>query len=341
MIVRKILFLYFDPHFINATYARAVGADFLSANFVANWTKSQKISLHRKIPGMLFPPFVLPKGYDIYLTEGTFVIPVIARKLRLLSSHSKIIDLILSPLVYYLHTGVIGGVKRQVVVNFLEEVDGFMCIGKMEKELLLEFVDKPAAVFDPFIPENLYNEYLRVSPDLRSHRLVFVGRGPDWYYKGLDLLVNGFRIAKREIDDLELNVVGKWSPKKEWLAEGIKFVGVQKSLVPFFEESSLYVHIGRGEAYAISIMEAMLSGLPAIVSKWTGNREDVKKLGNNFVSDIDSNDVAKKIIKYFDLSLEKRKALSRKSRGLMAEYRQDKKTELFKRQFQELVEELK
>lgn len=337
----KILFVYFDPHFLNSAFARAVGADFLSANFVAQWTKSRKTQLHRKMLGMLAPSLLLPKGYDIYLCEGTFVLPVIARKLRLLPKRSKILNFIVDPLVYYLHENVIVGAKRQILLNLLNEVDGFICVGKMEKELLSESVDKPAVVVDPFIPDKLYDEYLGVSPNLNSHRLVFVAKGPDWFYKGVDLLVNGFSIAKKEVDDLELNVVGKWYPKKEWLVEGVKFVGVQKSLVPYFEKSSLYIHIGRGEAFGISILEAMLSGLPAIVSRWTGAKEVVGGLGSDFVSDLRQEDVANRITKYFGLSLEKRMALSKKARELASEYRQDKKIELFKKQFQKLMDEIR
>ncbi len=337
----KILFLYFDPHFINSAFAKSVGADFLSADFVFKWTKSKNIQVHRKVMGMLAPAFLLPRGYDVYFCEGTFVLPVIAKKLRLLPRQGRIVNTIVDPLVYYLHAKVITGAKRRVLLNFLNEMDGFTCLGKMEKELLSEFVDKPAVVVDPFIPNDLYNSYSNVSPDLRSHRLVFVARGPDWFYKGIDLLVNGFRIAKQEVEDLELNVVGDWSPKKEWLVEGVKFVGIQKSLIPYFAKSSLYVHIGRGEAFGISILEAMLSGLPAIVSKWTGAKEAVKKLGDDFIVDIYPEDVAEKIMKYFDLSLERRMLLSKKARKAAAEYGQEKKIELFQRQFQKLMDEIK
>ena len=337
----RTLFLYYDPHYLHAAFAQAVGADFLSSDFVTGWTKSKRIQIHKKILGVLAPSFLLPKDYDIYLCEGSFILPVIAKKLRLQSRRGKIVNFIADPLVYYLHTGVITGTKRRVLLNLLRSVDGFVCVSDMEKELLLEFVDKPAVVVDPFVPDKLYKEYMGISPDLSSHNIVFVAKGSDWFYKGVDLLVDGFSIAKKEICDLRLNVVGEWKPKEDWLVDGVKFVGQQKSLAPYFKRSSLYVHIGRGEAFGISVLEAMLSGLPPIVSNWTGAKTVVEKLGRGFVSDIRPEDVGEKIVKYYDLSLAKRKALSRKSRSLAADYKRDKKVKLFTEQFQKLVEEMK
>lgn len=339
--MEKILFLYFDPHYLHSAFARSVGADFLSSDFVIGWTKSQKIQVHKKILGFLASPLLLPGGYDIYLSEGSFIIPVIARKLRLRSRDSKIVNFIADPLVYYLHAGVIKGVKKRILLNLLRGVDGFICVSDMEKELLLESVDKPARVVDPFIPEELYSKYLEITPDLDSHNLLFIAKGPDWFYKGLDLLIKSFRMAREEVKDLKLNVVGDWTPRKDWLVKGVKFVGVQKSLVPYLKKSSLYVHVGRGEAFGISVLEAMLSGIPAIVSRWTGAKEVVWNLGHDFISDIQPADVADKITKYFDLSLEKRKALSKKARSLASEYKEDKKIEFFKGQFHKLIEDMK
>lgn len=337
----KVLFLYYDPHYLHSAFAQAIGADFLSSDFVATWTKSKKIQIHKKILGVLAPSLLLPKDYDIYLCEGSFILPVIAKKLRLQPKRGKIVNFIADPLVYYLHTGVIKGAKRSVLLNLLREVDGFICISEMEKELLLEFVNKPAIVVDPFIRDKLYKRYMSISPDLASHNIVFVARGPDWFYKGVDLLVDGFNIAKKEISELRLNIVGEWEPKKEWLVNGVKFVGQQKNLAPYFKRSSLYVHVGRGEAFGISVLEAMLSGLPAMVSKWTGAKTVAEKLGRNFVSDIKAEDVAEKIMKYFDLNLEKRKALSRKAKALASDYSREKKVKLFVERFQKLVEETK
>ncbi len=336
----KTLFLYYDPHYLHAAYARAIGADFLSSDFVTGWTKSGRLEIHKKIMGMLAPSFLLPKGYDIYLCEGSFILPVVAKKLRLQSKRGKIVNFIADPLVYYLHAGVITGAKKRVLLNLLRDVDGFVCVSEMERQLLREFVDKPAIVFDPFVLDKLYNEYKRISPDLSSNNIVFVARGPDWFYKGVDLLVDGFTMARKEIGDLKLNIVGEWQPKKEWLADGVSFVGRQKSLAPWFKKSSLYAHIGRGEAFGISALEAMLSGLPAVVSNWTGAKALVGKLGKDFISDIRTEDVAESLTKYFDLSLARRKALSKESRSLASEYRYDKKVKLFTERWQKLVEEM-
>lgn len=334
----KILFLYSDPHYLHAAFARSVAADFLSNDFAVSWTQSRGVC--KKLLGFLVSPFGLPRGYDVHLSEGPSIIPVIARKMRLQDQNCRIINFVSDPLVYYLYAGVKTGIKRRVLLRVLRETDGFICVGNMERELLLNLVDKPVRVVDPFIPEELYSRYLNVAPELDGHNLLFIGKGPDWFYKGLDLLIEGFKIAKRETRDLRLSVVGSWSPRRDWLVDGVEFAGSVDSLVSYMKKSSLYVHIGRGEAFGISVLEAMLCGIPAIVSRWTGAKEVVQKLGPDFVSDVQPADVAGKITKYFSLSSSKRRALSRKARTLASEYRSDKKIELFKIQFQKLLGDL-
>ena len=333
----KTLFFYFDPHYVQAAFAKSINADFLSADFVANWTKGRGI---RKFVGVIGGAFFMPRRYAICLCEGSFIIPSIARKLRLRSKKTKIIDFISSPLVYYLHSSRIKGIKKRIVVSLLREVDGFVCISGMEKELLAEFTDKPAIVAEPFVKDELVREYSAIIPALSSHNIVFVGGGPDWFYKGIDLLIAGFKIAREKVDDLKLTIVGEWEPKKEWLTAGIDFVGRQESLIPYFRDSSLYAHIGRGEAFGVSVLEAMMSGLPALVSKWTGAKTIVEKLGSDFISDIDPKDVAEKIVNYFDLRLAKRQVLSNKARTLASEYTSAKKIDEFHSRFDGLLARL-
>jgi glycosyltransferase involved in cell wall biosynthesis len=323
---------------MHSSFARAIGAEFFHANRLAGWMKTQWVGLHRKFLDIVVQSFQLPRGYNIHFCEGTFTVSVVARKLRL--QKPKIIAMIDDPLVYFLHAEVVKGIKKSIVLNWLNEVDGFICMGKMEKKLLSKFIDGPIRMVGPFIPEKLYRRYSQISPDLNSHKILFVGKGPDWFCKGLDLLVHAFKKAKEEIEDLELKIVGNWLPQTNWLIEGVDFVGYRGNLTPYFKESSLYVHIGRGEAFGMSVLEAMLSGIPAMVSKWTGAQEVVEKLGGDFVCDIDPEQVAGNIVKYYDLSPKKRKMLSKKARVLASQYKMKEKIELFKRQFQGLLDDL-
>jgi len=232
--MNRTLFIYYGPHFVHASFARVLNADFLPIDFKIGWREKPKFP--NKFFGVISSILSLPKEYRIYLCESTYVIPAFSRKLHLLG-------------------------------------DG--------------------------------------------------------------------KLAKKEIKDLRLTIVGKWQPKKEWLIEGVNFVGHQPSLEPYIQSSSLYVHLGRGEAFGISVLEAMLGGLPAIVSEWTGAKEVVQNLGSDFISKLNYEDASNKIMKYFDLSLEKKIKLSKKAKSLASKFKEDEKLRSFKEKFYKLLEELK
>ena len=86
-------------------------------------------------------------------------------------------------------------------------------------------------------------------PKLDSKRRLFVGNR-DTYYKGVDLLVTAFRKARKEIPDLQLTIVGEYD--KDVVGNdrsGISCPGHVESTARFIKDASLYVHLGRGEAF--------------------------------------------------------------------------------------------
>ncbi|MGC9031750.1 MAG: hypothetical protein ACP5H7_03250, partial [Minisyncoccia bacterium] len=64
----------------------------------------------------------------------------------------------------------------------------------------------------------------------------------------------------------------------------------------------------------LSSVEAMLGGLPTIVSEWTGTREIVEQIDRKYIIKLDPTILAKKIIEYFQLDLNKKVELSKKYR---------------------------
>lgn len=338
--MNRTLFIYYGPHFVHASFARVLNADFLPIDFKIGWREKPKFP--NKFFGVISSILSLPKEYRIYLCESTYVIPAFSRKLHLLGDGKLFFNIVDDPLVYYLYFKVIKGIKREILLNLLHEVDGFICVGKMEAELLRKLIETNSYIIvEPFIQKNVYSRLEKISPTLESHNILFIANGPDWFYKGVDLLIESFSTAKKEIKDLRLTIVGKWQPKKEWLIEGVNFVGHQPSLEPYIQSSSLYVHLGRGEAFGISVLEAMLGGLPAIVSEWTGAKEVVQNLGSDFISKLNYEDASNKIMKYFDLSLEKKIKLSKKAKSLASKFKEDEKLRSFKEKFYKLLEELK
>ena len=80
-----------------------------------------------------------------------------------------------------------------------------------------------------------------------------------------------------------MTIVGDWDEcTRESLLRtdpaALKFVGRCSDLAPVFATASVYLHPGRGDAFPLSVLEAMAAGLVPIVSEWTGAKEVVEQV---------------------------------------------------------------
>lgn len=316
----KTLFLYYGPHYAHAAMAKAIGATFWPSPKLSSKPQGilgTALETTTSTAAALKAAFTIPKNYDIYFCEGTYIFPALARKLGRISDDRKIVDILASPILYYLSEGIIKGARRKFALSMLGEVDAFVCIGKMERDLLLEFLpDAKCMVAYPFIQKDIYERLVlerKVRPRLDRHEILFVGKG-DPYYKGLDVLVDAFKIVKGRWKDAKLNIVGDIDlPENAKGVSGINKEGHVKDIVKVIKSSSLYAHPGRGDSFPVSSLEAMAGGLPTIVSEKTGTKEITSRVNRLFVSKIDSEDLADRIDAFFNLKQKEKEKLSERS----------------------------
>ncbi len=312
---KKILFLYYDPHYAHAAMAKAIKADF----YPAPKLKSDEKGIIGFIEGIfqiINAVITLPKNYDIYFCENTYIIPGIAKKIGLIKG--RIINIFASPLLYYIKTGRIKGISKKLALSTLDEVDTALCIGKMEEKILREL--KPnmkSIVIYPFIKDNIYKKLLNVKSSLNSHKIITIGTH-DAYYKGIDIIVDAFMHIKKQFNDAELTIVGDMPNIKEIYGKekGIKIIGKVDNIEDYLKESALYVHMGRGDTFPVSSLEAMLAGLPVIVSEWTGTKEVVEKVDKNYIIPLNSKKLANAIVAHFNKEQKQKTALSIKFRKI-------------------------
>jgi glycosyltransferase involved in cell wall biosynthesis len=311
----KTLFLYYDPHPAHARLARQVNAKF----FPSPRLKSSKKGIFNFILDSIkisIAVLTLPRNFDVYLCEGTYIIPALAKKMGLIKN-AKIINILASPLLYYLKIGDISGVKRFFAIQMLREVDEFICMGKMEEELLKELLPNAKTIVKYPLPNpDLVKTLLKTSnlvPKLDSHKLLFIGK-QDAYYKGVDLLLDSFKTIKKIWPDAELTIIGKITgiekdPKK---MAGVKLLGYVDDIVKPIKEHSLYIHLGRGDAFPVSVIEAMLGGLPALVSEWTGSKEIICNVDKHLIVPLNKSAITNGISWYFELNHREKITLSNK-----------------------------
>ena len=292
----------------------------------------------------------LPDNFDIYLFEGEYARPVFLKRLGKLKKDSKIIVLFADPRLYYLKNRIKFDKKRNEVKKMpliksffskmlLKRIDGAICEGKFNQDLLKEVSDKiPSRLVYPFIWESRYQDLIKLRPSLDNHNILFVGSGPDFYCKGLDELLKVFKKLKEEVPDARLYVLGEnWNIKEK--IDGVYFEG-KKEVLPYLRRSSLLIHLGKGEGFGVNVLESLLAGVPAIVSEYTGAKEVVEKVDKTFIMSLNEDIIVNKIKDYFNMKSKDKLKLSAKGRKIAADFREKDKLNSFKNQFENLVEDL-
>ena len=309
---KRTLFLYYDPHFFHEALAKAVNADFYSAPKL----RSEKSNIITGSLSILKAVFTLPKDYDIYFCEGTYIIPALAKKFGLLRKNVKIINILASPLLYYIKTGIIKGIRKKFAIILLKEVDLSVCVGKMEQNLLKEILPNAKSIVTyTFIKPEIRKKFIakkNIYPNLNGHKILVIGTNSA-YYKGIDISFNAFKIVKKRFPDAELNIVGNMPDmdnNADCSYKGVHCLGHVNDLVKIIKEFALYIHMGRGDTFPASSLEAMLGGLPVIVSDATGTKEIIEKFDKRMISKLDAKDLANRIVKYFYLNQKEKEALS-------------------------------
>nr|BAL55297.1 hypothetical conserved protein [uncultured Bacteroidetes bacterium] len=204
-----------------------------------------------------------------------------------------------------------------------------MIIGEMQAGLarkLLGASSPPVYVGFNGVDEARLGQLLVLSPSLEKPSVVFIGHGEEgWrtYYKGLDLFMEVLSKVKAKLPSVEGLVVGRWTQREQERLKAqypdapVRFVGAVRQLETVLEGAGLYFHPGRGEAWGISVLEAMAAGVPAIVSEWTGAKEAVQKAWPQGVVPLDTDRMAEAILAYFALSPAERQAIGERSREIV------------------------
>lgn len=308
---KKILFVYDLLHPIHKRLMESIGADFIS--------KKDK-------------PL---KEYDIYIFEGSYIRPVLLKKQGKLGEDKKVISWISDPRLYYMQENKSFNFKKEeitsyplfkkgIMLYFLKQIDGAICVGDMNLELFRKYSNHRPRVYVPGFVNNKQLATLRkVKPQLNNNNILFIGHGPDFFCKGIDIMVESFNMIKKEIKDAQLFIAGRWNIKREWKRDGIIFLGDVQNIEEIIEKCSLGIHLGRGEAFGVNIPEMMVAGLPVITSNLTGGKALNIVFNPKFITYLDKQEISRKVIDYLNLSLEEKTTLSKGARKAGELYAED------------------
>lgn len=322
------------PHLAYTKFMESIGAD--TTQMRHHMTHQQSFVL--KGANFLRSVRAIPAGYKYYVSESCFYYPVMARRFGRISG--KIIDLCASPTYYYLLTNRIRGVGKRILTNLLRDVDGFLFEGKFVGDVVHKLgVDKPNGIVYTYVKPERFATLARRKPSLKSKNVSIIATN-DAYYKGLDILLEAMEIVNVEDPEITLTVIPKnidFVPLRHLMTENVK---IDTDMMRALCYTSLYVHPARGDVFPASPLEAMLGGIPTIVSDNMGTREVVEAVNRDFVVSPDPKSVAEQILAYFSLNYAQKSKLSLKFRNAAKHYNEKEQVANFKTVLKRLLTEV-
>lgn len=329
------------PHPFHRLLAESVDSDFIFVDYKMRWHDRETSRTYRYL-SMAVCAFLFPRNYDVIISEGPHAIPVVARFFKIGRKRAKAVALLDNESLYFLKSGFYPPRTHSRLIRLLNKYDALVCVGDYQFELAEELLGKNNGKSRPAlykIHSSIKGDRIalfgEVTPNFGARKLLFIGNGPSgWrsYYKGLDILLDALQVVAKELPDIFLTIVGEWEDdhvnellkSRQEIKSKVRFAGKVSDLGPFFADSDLYVHPARGEAFGITIIEAMCAGVPCVVSDQTGAKEAVLQVSREMVTGADPASVAEQILKYFGASVEEKKRLSRLSRTVANEYLEER-----------------
>lgn len=283
------------------------------------------------------------RDYQVFLANSVHFLPVVMRLLGRLRRDQKIVAIVSDETPYFLKARRYSPLAHRALLSALRRYDALICCGRMEAHLVESLLDgRPGppvfTVRGVGVGRDRREAFSRVRPSLDGRTVLFIGSGPmEWrgWYKGLDLLFDALALAATDLGALRLCVVGDWHPAYLGALTGhlppssvtLDLPGgvwQVSRLAHYLSGAALYVHLGRGDAFPNTVIEAMYAGIPCIVSEWTGTREAVEQVDPRLVVPCAAESAAERIRWYFGLPLATKEELSARSREVAAQYTEER-----------------
>jgi len=331
----KVLGIYVGPHPAYTKFIESISAK--KYNIKSRVKPDQNfflksINLFRSIAS-------IPSGVDIYLTEGCYFYPAAKKRLNMLNG--KIIDLCSSPVFYKILTNQLGWVERKILLELAKEVDGFIYEGSYIQDIHRKLgINAPSCVVYTFVNNERYNILINIKPNLNSKQIAIIATN-DYFYKGVDILLESMKIVNESDPGITLDIVVNKNINlekiKHLLTDNVK---ISYDAVKALSNTALYVHPARGDLFPVAPLEAMLTGIPAIVSTETGTKEVIQEVDDSYVVPLNTEMIAGKIIEYFSLPIDKKNELSMKFRNAAKKFNEHEQVQRFKKEYGNLLKSL-
>lgn len=231
------------------------------------------------------------------------------------------------------------GLVRRLLNRY---VDGVMAVSELTAETVRRIAPRmPVRVAEPYVQSAHYDRLQSVRPSLDGRTAVFVGVGRD--HKGVDTLVEAWPHVRERLPGARLRMVGGGYPDRYGRVEGVSCEGYveHERLGEVFRDAALYVHPARYDPFPIAPIEAMLAGVPAVVTTRTGTAPYVSDIEERLVVEPRPEPLADAVTWYLQQDTSYRHTVSGRMRELARTFDERSRTDAFARRFADLVSEIR
>lgn len=314
-----------EGYWLHNAYAQSIGAEFHFIDEAARW-HDLSIPPWRRYWRWAVNAWRFPwETYDALLVEGPHIWPPLAAKIR-----SKVVwSLVDEQTLYFLYSRFFSPTSAWALRAALRRYTGLFVVGKMLARLAQEVLGAgvpPLYVGFNGVHTGRLEALLRVRPPLEKPVILLIAHGPSsWrsYYKGIDIFFDTLLRVKSRLPNVRALVVGEWTHEaqqqlyRQFPGAPVEFLGRRSDIETLLGEAGLYLHLARGEAWGVAILEAMAAGIPAIVSEWTGAAEVVAQVWKEGVVPLSPTEAAERVLSYFSLPVAERYRLGEQGRLLI------------------------
>ncbi len=350
----NILYLHGRPssHFLHNSLASSLGVTSKYIDEDARW-QDQNFGPLKNVWAWFKNAIAYKKykDFDFILVDGLHFSPVLARKLGILPKRIKLLSHMGNQLPYFIIAKKIPGYSRFIHRWLLGNYDHIFCEGEMIRNMLLKINPKlNSSLHVTFLGplENRVTTLRAIQPNFDTKLLITIASGPGAdrvFYKGLDVMMEGFRLARTKLPDLTYCIVGEWNAEdKEILLknfsrqdrEHLVFAGHISDIGSYLQKAALSIHTARGDAFPTSTLESMHAGVPVIVSEDTGTKQILNSAQVDLVVSLSPERLAEKINWYFQLRKVDKEELSKKLKVSVAGFTEQQAIVHYRNTFEQI-----
>ena len=314
-------------NFVFQLTERLAAREGIEIHVLANqWSRGNESITFHKIPNIFFPRFLKPISFAYYAGKK-----IVAENFDLVHSHAWIFEMDFFTIHGGLHEPWIKEVRQKSMSLFdksLARVEAkgvnsprlklILPVSTLLKEELLRFYDIPESKIHVIQPGISTERFSALDPELSRQEirkrhgfskddLVLLFVGMNFEVKRLDLVLKAvadLSVRRNDNPNLKLLVVGK-GKKKHYMklardlgiVNQVVFAGVTQKVEEYYMASDILAMPSRNDSFGMVVLEAMMAGLPTIITETVGARDLIESGTHGFVlpADPSVSDVSEKL----------------------------------------------